>query len=127
MCTGRVLTRDLVSRSIYHRFGTVASSRHWKGSGPKDHITRTNDSHNTQIDAAKDGAADRASSDGSTAATEKNKEDYNAKSKETHPKAPDPIIGMNDERGGVSTISSLVWSKTADLSREVDNKRRVGV
>ena len=124
MFSGHVLTRDMVSKSIYQRFSTVASSRHWKGSKPKDHITRTDDSHNTQIDAAKEGAADRASSNGSTAATEKDKGDNNSKSKETHPKAPDPVIGMNDERGGVSTVSIWVGSKTADLSREVDDNEK---
>jgi hypothetical protein len=43
----------------------------WEGSSSKDYITRTNDTYNVQIDAAKGGTIDRASSDSSSVATEK--------------------------------------------------------
>lgn len=83
-------------------------SMKWEGSKPKDHISRTEDSNNTQIDAAKGGASDRATPHGSTAAAEKSKEGNKQKTKEDHPEAPDPIIGMEDERGGVSMFSGAM-------------------
>ena len=85
-------------------------SRKWEGSTTKDHITETDDSHNVQIDGAKSGALDRASKDGSSAATEKDQGKSNEKAKKDHPKAPEPIIGMNDERRGVCIIFASISS-----------------
>lgn len=91
-------------------FSTASVSKKWEGSKPKDHITETDDSHNVQIDGAKGGATDRASSDGSIAATEKDSGKSNQKAEAEHPKAPAPVIGMNDERGGVCIIFKLITS-----------------
>jgi hypothetical protein len=66
-----------------------------------DHVTREKDKGNVQHDAAKEGKAERASGEGSAAATEKDKNKMNKKAKKDHPEAPGVVIGMNDERGGV--------------------------
>lgn len=49
----------------------------------------------------------RADGDGrdSSAATEKDPGNQNEKAQKDHPEAPGPVIGMNDERGGVSAFS----------------------
>ena len=60
-----------------------------------------------QHDAAKEGKAERASGEGSAAASEKDEDNKNKKAKQDHPETPGVVIGMNDERGGVSFFSSL--------------------
>ena len=57
-----------------------------------------------------------SSSDGghSQATTEKDKGNQNAQAKKDHPEAPGPVIGMNDERGGVSVIRDLRGREFAD-------------
>jgi hypothetical protein len=54
-----------------------------------------------QHDAVKEGKAERASGEGSAASSEKGGEG-NKKAEKDMPEAPKPVIGMNDERGGVS-------------------------
>lgn len=65
------------------------------------------DSHNVQVDAVKEGKAERASGEGSAAASEKDKDKLNKKGKDEYPEAPGVVIGMNDERGGVSSDTLL--------------------
>lgn len=58
-----------------------------------------------QSSASKSGARARAQEDehsGSGATSEKDPGNQNEKAKRDHPEAPGPVIGMNDERGGVS-------------------------
>lgn len=55
-----------------------------------------------QHDASKDGKAERASGGGSAAASERDTDQKNKKAHKDHPEAPGVVIGMNDERGGVS-------------------------
>jgi hypothetical protein len=108
MMSKRAFARAL--QAPYRQLSTTSVSKKWEGSKPKDHITQTDDSHNVHIDGAKGGAADRASSDGSIAATEKDRGKSNQEAKADHPKAPDPVIGMNDERGGVCMVSESISS-----------------
>jgi len=62
-----------------------------------------------QHDAVKEGKAERASGEGSSAASEKGgmegEENLNKKAEKDNKEAPQPVIGMNDERGGVSYLS----------------------
>jgi hypothetical protein len=74
-------------------------SRKWKGSKIKDHITEADNSHNLYVYGAKGSAIDRASTDGSSTATEKDPRKSNEKANTDDLKAPEPVIGMNDERG----------------------------
>lgn len=110
----------LSQQAPYRTLTTTPLFKKWEGSSPKDHITETDDGHNVQIDSARDGAKDRASSDGSSAATEKDPGKSNEKAKVEHPKAPKPIIGMNDERGGVCIYKSGNPKQAANLlSRKI--------
>jgi hypothetical protein len=111
MISKRAFARVFLSRQApYRKLSTTSVFKKWDGSKPKDHITETDDSHNVHIDGAKVGAMDRASSDGSSAATEKDPGKSNQKAKVDHPKAPEPVIGMHDERGGACMVSKSVSS-----------------
>lgn len=58
-------------------------------------------SSNVQSDASDGAHKDRASGAGSSQATsEKDDQNHNKQAKKDHPEAPEPVIGMNDERGG---------------------------
>ena len=69
-----------------------------------------------QQDATKEGKAERASGEGSSATSEKagmkGEQDLNKKAEKDHEEAPQPVIGMNDERGGVSTLYSCEFGDT---------------
>lgn len=64
------------------------------------------DSHNVQQDATMDGKAERAKGEGSSGTSEKagvkGEASLNKKAERDHKEAPRPVIGMNDERGGVN-------------------------
>jgi hypothetical protein len=49
----------------------------------------------------------RASGEGSAAVSEKDKDKLNKKGKDGHPEAPWVVIGMNDEKGDVSSDTLL--------------------
>lgn len=80
------------------------ASTSWEGRQPEEHVTNREDGLDIQSSASKSGKQERAagSSAQSSAASEKDHGDQNKKAKEDHPEAPGPVIGMNDERGGVS-------------------------
>jgi hypothetical protein len=100
------------------RLSTSSAKAKWEGSKPEDNVARETDSHNIQQDATRSGKAERASGQGSSATTESassaGSEDLNKKAEKDHAEAPKPVIGMNDERGPVSTtsgdLSVQVWS-----------------
>jgi len=71
----------------------------WEGSKAEENLVREKDKYNVQQDATREGKEERRKGEGSQAATEKGG-GYNEKAKKDHPKAPGPVIGMNDERGG---------------------------
>lgn len=66
-------------------------------------ILNSKDTHNVQKDASESGLKERAKGEqsGSSAINERDEKNSNAKAKEEHPEAPGPVLGMNDERGGV--------------------------
>jgi hypothetical protein len=76
-------------------------------SKPKDHVTETNDTHNVQKSASDGGQAEKAKGGRDNATGEKDVRNSNKKAKQDHPEAPGPVLGMNDERGGVSFYLSL--------------------
>lgn len=83
-----------------HRF-----SAGWTGRQPEEHVTETQDELNVHSKASKSGKQERTSSTEQGSAT--NERDYgnqNRKAKEENPEAPGPVLGMNDERGGVSFL-----------------------
>jgi hypothetical protein len=100
----RVPPATVVSRKT---FSSTVPSKKFDGSKPDDHVTNEKDKHNVQYDAAREGRAERASGEGSAAASEKDEDKRNKKAQQEHPGAPGVVIGMNDERGGVSFIHLL--------------------
>ncbi|KFY18458.1 hypothetical protein V493_08603 [Pseudogymnoascus sp. VKM F-4281 (FW-2241)] len=69
------------------------------GSTGKDHVTRTKDEKGVYAEASQAGIAARESGDRDNATSERDDHHNNEKAKKEYPKAPDPIMGMNDERG----------------------------
>lgn len=81
------------------------NSPSWSGRQPSEHVTNRNDELDVQSGASKSGARQRVEDDqheGSSATSQKDPGNQNEKAKRDHPEAPGPVIGMNDERGGVS-------------------------
>ena len=92
------------SISITARRHDGTATKDWKGRQPEEHITNRQDNLNIQADASHSGKADRAAGGQgkSQATTQEDKGGQNKQAKKDHPEAPSPVIGMNDERGGVS-------------------------
>ncbi|MCJ1462125.1 hypothetical protein MMC07_000725 [Pseudocyphellaria aurata] len=88
----------------------------WEGRQLEEHVTNQKDELNVQSNASKSGGQERAAGDSgqSSATSEKDPEDQNKKAKKDHPEAPGPVIGMNDERGGVSHNSFLFLKDILD-------------
>lgn len=81
----------------------TAPLKKWEGRKADQHTTREGDHHNIQQDESR--TAKHMKEDGnesSGAISEKDSKNDGKKAKEAAPKQPGPIIGMNDERGGVS-------------------------
>lgn len=80
----------------------------WSGRHGDEHVTNRTDEFDVQSGAAQSGKRERASGDEkqSQATTEKDKGGQNEQAKKDLPEAPDVVIGMNDERGGVSLSKS---------------------
>ncbi|KAL4895844.1 hypothetical protein BDV59DRAFT_145018 [Aspergillus ambiguus] len=83
----------------------------WRGTKEEDHAVNRSKKHDTTdptTDASSSGMKDREESEGianhskPSGATERGGLQHERKAKKQHPKAPEPIIGMNDERGQVS-------------------------
>jgi len=56
--------------------------------------------HDTQAQTAQQGMKDHEEmKEGSDAISRRDERDSNKKAKEDHPEAPEPVIGMNAERG----------------------------
>ncbi|KAG9247457.1 hypothetical protein BJ878DRAFT_182839 [Calycina marina] len=64
------------------------------------HSTKKNDGHNTQQDAVRGGQDAKAKKKGGAATSEKSNVDHSKEKEKLGTKAPGPIIGMDDERGG---------------------------
>lgn len=97
----RTLTqsRNFAASTVLGATGT----KDWDGRQPRDHVTNSDNELDIQSSASKSGKQQRAEeSHPTSAATEKDTGNNNEKAKKDHPEAPGPVIGMNDERGGVS-------------------------
>lgn len=88
-----------------HRF------QEWKGSSTQDHATNRaarNDITDPEVEGVAKGIAERQQNSGiadstlSGATTQRDLRGSAKRAKTEHPKSPEPIIGMNDERGEVS-------------------------
>lgn len=83
----------------------------WKGSSTEDHAVNRaekNDTTDPEVEGVATGRAEKQRNSGiadstkSGATTERDLGQKAKKAKKEHPKSPEPIIGMNDERGEVS-------------------------
>lgn len=73
----------------------------WEGSDGKEHTTNKKDTLDVQSSSSKAGKEARAEdAHNSSATSEKDETNANARAQKEHPEAP-LVIGMNDERGGV--------------------------
>ncbi|CEO59377.1 hypothetical protein PMG11_04053 [Penicillium brasilianum] len=81
----------------------------WKGSQPEEHsISRAKqgDTKDPAASAAASGMEEREVNEGiaddtkSQSTTQRGGREEERKAKQDHPAAPEPILGMNDERGG---------------------------
>ncbi|KAJ5188257.1 hypothetical protein N7491_004581 [Penicillium cf. griseofulvum] len=84
----------------------------WKGSSAEEHTrkrAKKGDVEDVHSEAAATGLRERKTSQGladdtkSQGITERGGTKYGKKAKEEYPKAPEPVIGMNDERPKVSS------------------------
>ena len=100
-CCRSTLSRNI---SITANRNGPDTTKDWKGRQCDEHTTNRDDNQNIQVDASQSGKADRAAGDqgNSQATSQQDKGDQNKQAKKDHPEAPSPVIGMNDERGGVS-------------------------
>jgi len=76
----------------------------WSGRKSDEHAVNRS-ANDPQSKAAKEGQEERAKTDapkgtGSDATSRRDEKDSNRRAKEEHPEAPEPVIGMNEERGG---------------------------
>lgn len=85
----------------------------WKGSSAEDHTRKRSEKGDTEdvhSEAAASGLKERETSQGladetkSHGMTERSGTKYAKKAKQEYPKAPEPVIGMSDERPKVSSI-----------------------
>ena len=99
-----VLYRALPSLLPRTTLPLARSNGTWQGRQPFEHVTDQDHELDIHSSASKSGKRQRAEGNGkdSSAATEKDPGNQNEKAKKDHPEAPGPVIGMNDERGGVS-------------------------
>ena len=97
------LLRTLTRSRNFSAATVLSATKDWHGRQPRDHVTNSDNALDVQSSAAKAGKQQRAEeSHPTSAATEKDQGNNNERAKKDHPEAPGPVIGMNDERGGVS-------------------------
>ena len=76
-----------------------ASIPGWKGRTPDDHAVHRKDRLDVQSDASQSGMEEHQTGEsGSQGLNRKDDGQYNKKAEKDHPEAPQPVIGMNDER-----------------------------
>ncbi|KAK6371812.1 hypothetical protein LTS17_008636 [Exophiala oligosperma] len=71
----------------------------WEGRPIEDHAVHRSP-HDPQAEGAKQGMKDHEElKEGSQAISRRDEDQSNKKAKQDHPEAPEPVIGMNEERG----------------------------
>ena len=111
VCTQTLRTTFRTSPLTQHRVASGTSD--WSGRQPQEHVTNRKDELDIQSGASQSGKRERAGGDedASQATSEKDSGNQNEQAKKDHPEAPGPVIGMNDERGGVSLRPNSIGSK----------------
>lgn len=76
----------------------------FSGRGSNDHAVNRTEQLDPQAKASQSGMKQHdKGQEGSQGISRKDEGGFNKKAKEEHPEAPGPVLGMNDERGGVSS------------------------
>jgi hypothetical protein len=72
----------------------------WTGRTPEDHAVNRTDEKDVQSKQSQQGMREKANGDSPSIGISENGGEYNKKAEQDKPRAPKPVIGMNDERGG---------------------------
>ena len=97
-----IWSRRLFASTQANDKGSQNATPGWEGRHRDDHAVER-DRHDSQADAAQEGMkAHQEGREGSQATSRKDEGNQNKRAKQDRPEAPEPVIGMNDERGGVS-------------------------
>ena len=85
-----------------NRFASGTSD--WSGRQPQEHVQNRGDELDIQSGASQSGKREQVSDNKNTSQgiSEKDSGNQNEQAQKDHREAPGPVIGMNDERGGVS-------------------------
>ncbi|KAK7897104.1 hypothetical protein LTR67_004993 [Exophiala xenobiotica] len=96
------VTRRHLSSTSFSLAKAPDSTPGWEGRSKEDNpVSRS--PHDPQSANAQSGMKDHENlKEGSQAISRKDEGNNNKRAKEDHPEAPEPVIGMNEERGGVS-------------------------
>ncbi|KAJ5717025.1 hypothetical protein N7488_002671 [Penicillium malachiteum] len=104
------LSKLFIARKVTRGLGGVrykSITKEWKGASTEDHNTcrsQKGDTHDPASSAAATGINERKANEGiadktkSSGITQRGGVEHGRKAKQEHPAAPEPIIGMNDER-----------------------------
>ncbi|EXJ83161.1 hypothetical protein A1O1_06780 [Capronia coronata CBS 617.96] len=88
-----------LSTTSASRAADPSSTPGWGGRGSESHAVNRSQ-HDPQSEGAQQGIKDHEEGkEGSQAISRKDEGNANKKAEEDHPEAPQPVIGMNDERG----------------------------
>ncbi|KAI9861828.1 MAG: hypothetical protein M1824_001939 [Vezdaea acicularis] len=99
--TSRALSGIRRSSPIRAYADQSTKTTNWKGRGIDENPVRQQDDLNAQHAASKTAMQEKEKGDElSQATSQSDHRSSNARAKEESPKAPGPVIGMNDERGG---------------------------
>ncbi|MCJ1481313.1 hypothetical protein MMC06_001470 [Schaereria dolodes] len=134
--SGRLLSRQIphthVASTRLLSISTRSNKEHnepdWSGRKAEEHVTNRGDELDIHASASKSGKGARASDSGNSSATsEKDNKSDNQRAKQDHPEAPGPVLGMNDERGGVCSSPSYMVSEYANgrLEGTLGNRQEV--
>ena len=97
--------RPFTLSSLYY----AEATKDWEGRQPEEHVANQDHHIDIHASASVEGRKERSTgSRGESASSEKDHKLGNQKAKEDHPEAPGPVIGMNDERGGVSIFNPFL-------------------
>jgi hypothetical protein len=82
---------------------SVHSTPGFEGRSSNDHAVNRTEQLDPQAKASQSGMKQHEKGEeGSQGLSRKDEGNFNKKAKEENPEAPGPVLGMNDERGGVS-------------------------
>ncbi|KAJ5664418.1 hypothetical protein N7507_005149 [Penicillium longicatenatum] len=105
-----ILLKKSIAQPTFFASGGVrheSITKQWKGASKDDHATersKKGDTHDINSDASASGMKEREQSEGiadktkSQGMTQRGGTEGGKKAKAEHPAAPEPVIGMNDER-----------------------------